>query len=170
MLLSDGLTQTEINKLQLLAPTCTEICNELTKYKIPNTINHCDFHENNMLLDKQLNEINIIDWGETVITNPFLSLNGCLWNITYFNSIKPTDKEYLTLQKYCVADWLDLYTKETLLKAFNIANKLLRIFAALAYKHMYESTANQISSVRKERQGAIAGCLRTFMQNMQKDM
>jgi len=166
LLISDGLTQTEINKLQQLSPICSEFCHDLSCYQIPDTINHCDFHENNMLLNKHNGQINIIDWGETVITNPFLSLNGCLWNITYFNSINSDDKEYRNLQKYCIAAWLDLYTEEKLLKAFEVANNILGIYAALAYEHMYKATQNQNDSVEKKRRGAISGCLRTFMTNI----
>ena len=40
-----------------------------------------------MLFDSNAGTINIIDWGEVVVSHPFFSLNGCLWNTTHFNDI-----------------------------------------------------------------------------------
>ncbi|AHE66781.1 aminoglycoside phosphotransferase family protein [Legionella oakridgensis] len=163
LLIDDGLTRKEIDRLHQLYPLCNQLCEDLLEYTIPETINHCDFHENNMLLDKKTGGINIIDWGETVITHPFFSLNGCLWNITHFNALKQTDSLYLKLQSQCIASWLDLYDKKELLRALSIANQLNGIYAALAYEHMYITTKNQINTVQQEHPGSIAGCLRSFL-------
>lgn len=160
LLLDDGLTEKEINRLHQLYPACIKLCEDLSRYRIPETINHCDFHENNMLLDKKTGAINIIDWGETVISHPFFSLNGCLWNITHFNKLKQTDLIYSQLQLQCIASWLDLYNGEELLNIFNIANQLNGIYAALAYEKIYIATKQ---SAQQEHPGSIAGCLRSFL-------
>jgi len=163
LLISDGLSEKEINKLNESYKTCVNLCEALSKYQLPETINHCDFHENNMLLNKHTGEISIIDWGETVISHPFFSLNGCLWNITYFNQIKQTDTMYIKLQKQCIAPWLDLYEEKHLIDALNIANHLNGIFAALSYERIYSATMDQTRTVQQEHPGSIAGCLRTFL-------
>jgi len=160
LLLDDGLSKTEIVQLQQLHPTCLRLRDELAQYKIPETIGHCDFHDNNMLLDQKTSSINIIDWGETVITHPFLSLQGCLWHITYFYKVKPTDSIYHALQTQCVTPWLHLYAETKLLQALNIAAKLNGIYAALGFARLYAATENQL---RLEHNGAIAGCLRSFL-------
>ena len=165
LLMDDGLTKKEIDLLHQLYPTCLRLCETLSKYNIPETINHCDFHENNMLLDEKSGAINIIDWGETVIAHPFLSLNGCLWNITYFNKIMQTDVIYRQLQSQCVAPWFNLYDETTLLEVLDTANQLLGIFAALSYERLYDMTKNQSKTVQQEHPGSIAGCLRTFLQS-----
>lgn len=163
LLITDGLTRKEIDRLHQLYPTCIKLCEDLSAYAIPETINHCDFHENNMLLDKKTGAINIIDWGEMVITHPFFSLNGCLWHITYFNELKQTDLIYLKLQVGCIAAWLDLYDEKQLLNLLNMTNKLNGVYAALAYEQMYIATKDQLKKVQKEHPGSIAGCLRTFL-------
>ena len=160
LLSNDGLTKKEIDKLHQLHPQCVELCNGLSQYNITETLNHCDFHENNMLLDRKTGAVNIIDWGEVVLTHPFLSLNGCLWNINYFNKISQDDLNQLKLQ--CVTPWLDLYGIDDLFYLFNMANQLLGIYAALAYEQMYLATQHQSHSVHQEKKGSIAGCLRTF--------
>lgn len=163
LLISDGMTEEEINHLHQLHQICINLCERLSEYKIPETLAHCDFHDNNMLLDNTTQEINIIDLGETVIAHPFFSLNGCLWNITYFYATKETDLIYKNLQSACVASWANIYDETQLLTILNLANKLQGVFAALAYERIYVATKNQRKTVQQEHYGSIAGCLRTFI-------
>lgn len=85
LLIADGLSQKEIDALNQNYDFCEEQCEKLAKYKISETINHCDFQDNNILLSEETGELSIIDWGEVVISHPFFSLNTCLWNLTYFH-------------------------------------------------------------------------------------
>lgn len=165
LLINDGLSEKEIQKLNDLNSTCLNLCEALANYKIPETINHCDFHENNMLFNKKTGEIAIIDWGEVVISHPFFSLNSCLWNLTYFQNIKPTDVIYRKIQMLCISPWVDLYDDKKLLEAFNIAYLLHGIFAALGYENLYNATKNSDRKVQLENPGSIAGCLRTFLRS-----
>jgi len=166
LLKHDGLTSKEIEQLHKLVPTCVRLCEKIAQYKIQETISHCDIHENNMLLDKKTKAINIIDWGETVVTHPFFSLNGCLWNITYFNKIKPSDTEYHELQSQCVSMWSTQYDNSTLLKILNLTRQLLGIYAALSYERLYQMTQNESYTVQQEHPGSIAGCLRSFLSDV----
>lgn len=163
LLLDDGMSKQEINQLHALESICINLCNELLDFGIPETINHNDFQENNMILDKTTGNISIIDWGEAVITHPFFSLCGFLWNMTYFYNMKPEDPQYKVLKLICIEPWLDHYNEEQLIKILNIANKLSGIYAALGYEKMYKATQDQKDTVQKEHPGSIAGCLRTFL-------
>ncbi|CZJ02507.1 aminoglycoside phosphotransferase family protein [Legionella pneumophila] len=162
-LVADGLSQKEITTLNKAYDFCVELCERLSQYKIPETINHCDFQDNNILVSQKTGELSIIDWGETVISHPFFSLNTCLWNLTYFYNMKLDDFQYQTLQRFCVSSWLDSYEESDLITAFNITNELLGIFAAMNYKRMYDATTNQSKTVQEEHPGSIAGCLRSFI-------
>ncbi len=165
LLKNDGLTSKEIEQLHQLVPTCIELCKKVVQYQIPETINHCDIHENNMLRDNKTGAINIIDWGECVVTHPFLSLSGCLWNLTYFNKIKESDADYCKLQSQCISPWKNQYDETTLLEILEITNQLLGIFAALSYERLYQMTQNESYTVQQEHPGSIAGCLRTFLKS-----
>lgn len=160
LLMVDGLTRQEIDQLNQLYPYCIKLCSDLSEYKVPETINHCDFHENNMLFDPETRAVNIIDWGEVVLTHPFLSLSGCLWNITYFNKI--SQNELSQLKSQCVSSWHNLFGIDDLLHLLKLANQLNGIYAALGYEQMYLATQGKPNSVQREKKGAIAGCLRTF--------
>ncbi len=163
LLIEDGLTKLEIDKLRELYPECMKLCSDLSEYRMPETINHCDFHENNMIIDHKTGEINIIDWGEVVLSHPFLSLNGCLWNITYFNEVNQIDLDNVKSQ--CIKPWLDLYEIHDLHTQLNLANQLNGIFAALTYEQVYRATKDNFTSAEQEKRGSIAGCLRTFSNN-----
>lgn len=166
LLLDDGLSKTEIVQLQQLHSTCLRLCDKLAQYKIPETIGHCDFHENNMLLDQKNFSINIIDWGETAITHPFFSLQGCLWQISYFYNVQLSDSKLRELQKQCIAPWLNIYSEIQLLQALTVAGKLNGIFAALGFARLYVATKNQL---RLEHNCPIAGCLRSFLQAIEHE-
>lgn len=164
LLLDDGLAEDEIKQLHLLQPTCQQLCDVLAKNDIPETFSHSDFQENNMLLDEKTGGISIIDWGEAVIAHPFFSLNGCLWNLIYFNELKPTDSMYRQIQSECIAPWLNLYDEKKLLELLNIANQLLGIYAGLEYERLYVATQNNPTrTIQQEKRGSIAGCLRSFL-------
>lgn len=163
LLLKGGLTRKEIDRLHQLHSACTKLCDDLSQYNIPETISHCDFHDNNMLFASKAGSINIIDWGETVVSHPFFSLNGCLWNLTYFHKINKTDALYSKLQSHCIAPWLDFLDEKKLLKAFNIANHLSGIYAALCSEVMHIATKGQLGTVQHTHKGQIAGCLRSFL-------
>ncbi|WED44600.1 phosphotransferase [Legionella cardiaca] len=162
LLISDGLSKEEITELENAYEFGTTLCESLSNYQIPETMNHCDFQENNMVLDQETGHISIIDWGETVITHPFLSLSGCLWNMTYFHEIKP-DEIYEDFKRQWISSWLDLHQEQDLLDALNIATRLTGIFAALGYKRIYVATMAQTRTVQQEHPGSIAGCLRSFL-------
>ncbi len=161
LLIADGVTASEMNMLFNSYALCKQLCNDLAAYKIPETLSHCDFHDNNMLLDRKTGAINIIDWGETAIAHPFFSLNGCLWQLTYCYRLKTSDPAYVKSQ--CIAPWLNGFDETSLLKAFGIANRLLGIYAALSYQRMYNATHHQLKTVQDDHHGAIAGCLRSFL-------
>jgi len=163
LLISDGLTKEDLGQLHQLYPLCVKLCEDLTHYKIPETISHCDFHENNMLLDKKTRIVTIIDWGEVVLSHPFFSLSGLLWNITYFNEVMFADLIYKKLQSQCIAAWQDLHNEEVLIKALTIANQLNGVYAALGYERLYSATEKQSEGVAPAHRGAIASCLRAFL-------
>ena len=46
----DPLTKNELNQLGLLQPTFFDLCLQLAGFNIPETIEHGDFHDNNVLV------------------------------------------------------------------------------------------------------------------------
>ncbi len=159
-MLNDGLKPKEVEQLKQLVPQCIALCEKLGGYAIPQTLDHCDLHDNNMLLDQSSQAICIIDWGEVVVTHPFFSLNGCLWNLKHFHQISTDSEAYASLRLQAIKPWSELLSENELLSAFELAAQLSGVYAALAYERLY-------IAIGDAKRGAIAGCLRTFLAALQ---
>jgi hypothetical protein len=162
LLVSDGLTMDELKVLHMLQVQISSMCEKLSSYKIPETLDHCDFHDNNILIENGTHNLTIIDLGETVITHPFFSLITCLRNATFRYSLKETDKTYLELQEACFDRWLELEVKNNLLNAMLLAKKIWPIYAALGeYRLMISSNAEEFKTL--DRRGRLTYSLKEFI-------
>ncbi len=162
LLIADGMRTDELNTLYKLRPTFLRLCQHLSSYKLPETLDHCDFHDNNILIENGTHNITIIDLGETVITHPFFSLITCLRNARFRYSIKETDKIYIQLQDACFKNWITLAKKNDLLSAFSLAEKLWPIYATLGeYRLMISSHAEEFKSL--DRRGRLTEGLKEFI-------
>ncbi len=61
-----GLTSAELRQLQNLTPRFEQICTDLAALGIPESINHGDFHDGNVLLKN--GRITFFDWGDATVT------------------------------------------------------------------------------------------------------
>ena len=128
-----GLTAAEWRRVQEKAARFEEICQQLSAYGIPESINHCDFHDGNVLVKN--GRITFFDWGDGDVTHPFVSLR------TFFVSIEIA----LDLEDYSftpeMAELLDIYlkpfqkfaSKEDLLKAYQLSKPVASVVKALAW-------------------------------------
>ena len=128
-----GLTSAEWQQVKAKAARFEEICQQLAGYGIPESLNHGDFHDGNVLLKD--GQITFFDWGDGDVTHPFVSLR------TFFVSIEIS----LDLEDYAftpeMAELLDLYlepfqqfaSKEELLTAYQLSKPVASIVKALAW-------------------------------------
>lgn len=72
----DGLTPDEYSTLRRLSPRVREIAAELADFGIPATLQHNDLHSNNVLVRD--GKLILFDWGDSVVSHPFLSLTVLL--------------------------------------------------------------------------------------------
>lgn len=160
LLIEDGMAQAELKTLQGLSQELARLCEQLEKYKIPQTLDHCDFHDNNILFIPEKQKLTIIDWGECVITHPFFSILTCLGKAASSYHFNEQDKSYITLRDACFQNWLVYESKENLIKALYLAKKLCPIYTALAYYRLKVSSNPQTFYLYPRRMGRIAGPLK----------
>jgi hypothetical protein len=128
-----GLTSEEFHRLQALAPRFARICTDLAAFGIPETVNHGDFHDGNVLIRD--GRITLFDWGDGNISHPFVSLR------TFFVSIEISleledysfTPEMQTLLDNYLEPWSRFASKEDLLAAFNLSRCVSAIVKALAW-------------------------------------
>lgn len=140
LLKADGMTANELEQSRGLYPKFMSICKRLSDYKIPPTLDHCDFHDNNVLIADTSNNLTIIDWGETVITHPFFSLIAFLNTVARRYNLKETDEIYIDLQNTCFENWSKMLSKVDLAAAISLAKKLWPVYAALCFYRLVVSS------------------------------
>ena len=128
-----GLTSADWQQVKGMISHFEEICAELAAYGIPDSLNHGDFHDGNVLLRD--GRITFFDWGDASVTHPFVTLR------TFFVSIEIS----LDLEDYSftpeMAELLDIYlqpfqqfaSQEELLKAYQLSKPVASVAKALAW-------------------------------------
>ncbi len=156
-----GLTSEEFNRVQERAPRFAQICDQLAAFGIPETVNHGDFHDGNVLVND--GRITLFDWGDGCIAHPFISLR------TFFVSIEIA----LELDDYSfipeMQDLLEVYfepwekfgSKEKLQEAYFLSRCVASIVKAL----MWHGTVAPLNGpLREEYAHIVPELFREFME------
>jgi hypothetical protein len=129
-----GLTSEELHHLQTLAPRFEQICTDLSSFGIPETLNHGDFHDGNVLLRN--GRVTLFDWGDANLTHPFASLRTFFVSIE--NSLKLDDysltPEMLALLDRYLEPFQRFASKKDLLAAFALSRCAATIVKTIAWQ------------------------------------
>ncbi|MBN9288213.1 MAG: hypothetical protein BGO43_09795 [Gammaproteobacteria bacterium 39-13] len=158
LLRCDGLIDTEITTLQHLYPKFCELCTQLAAYKIPETIEHGDFHDNNILLEDQ--DVFINDWGDATISHPFFSLASWLNSAERNHALKATDPRTLMLQNAYLTIWQEYAPLDKLIEILSVVKKIRHFQFALNFRRVNEC---QGMDKLKQFHGYMADALRDFI-------
>ncbi len=161
LLLNDGLTQKELKKLKALEPELLFICEQLSRYAIPETLSHCDFHDKNILVNTQTNQTTIIDLGEVAITHPFFSFLNCLHRAK--ENFALTEPQYQHLIEACFKHWLELESSTHLFEILSIIQKCWSIHSVLGEYRLMNSVDRE-SFLALKRQGRLSRNLRCWLE------
>jgi len=159
-----GLTSAEFESLQNLTPRFGQICNALTAFGIPASLNHGDFHDGNVLLNN--GRLTFFDWGDASLTHPFVSLR------TFFVSIEIalelddysfTPEMSQLLDRYLEA-WQAYGEKEALLSAYRLSKPVASISKTLAW---HQTISRLAGDLRAEYAWIVPEVLREFLYHVQ---
>ncbi len=157
----DGLSSEDYQRAQDLQPRFTEVCAELAAIGIPETINHGDFHDGNVLINN--GNITLFDWGDGSLTHPFVTLR------TFFVSIEIA----LELDDYSftpeMKDLLNIYlepfqrfaSQEKLLIAFSLSRPVATVVKTFAW---HQTISRLDPSSREEYQTILPELFREFLE------
>ena len=155
-----GLTATEFRRLQDLSPRFKQICTDLASFGLPETLNHGDFHDGNVLLRN--GRITIFDWGDGNLTHPFTSLRTFFVSIE--NSLKLEDyaftPEMAALLDLYLDPWRRFASKKDLLAAFELSRCVASIVKTLAW-HIGISSLE--GPIRMRYAGIVPELLKEFL-------
>lgn len=166
LLLIEGLSLNELKELRLLEPKIKAICDFLSTQKIAETLVNCDFNENNIIMNQDLKQIYIIDWGESVITHPFFTIASHLQSISRRYGLAANGALIASIQQTCLSWWSDVLSKSALIEAYRQIIRLHPIFSALSLYRLQMATQNKS---KKQQRWFIAGCLQNLIQDLGQD-
>ena len=167
MLLQEGLTQDELDKLIGLVPTIQSICDSISENKIKNTLVNGDFNENNMISNESTHHISLIDWGESVITHPFFSIASLLRNNARRYKLDLNGLFLEDIKQKCLSNWLDVASEAELNTIYQSIQRILPIFSTLAIHRLQVVTHNKSKELQN---WFIAGFLRSLLENESKNV
>ena len=155
-----GLTSDEFQQVQNRMSRFEQICADLSALEIPESLNHGDFHDGNVLLKD--GRITLFDWGDASVSHPFVSLRTFFVSIEI--SLKLDDYAFTPemsglLDRY-LEPWQKFASKDALLSAYRLSKPVASIASALGW---YQTISRLEGALRAEYAGVVPELLREFL-------
>jgi len=128
-----GLSDDEISQVRELGPQIKDISIQLQESGIPASLEHGDFWSGQVLLDANEN-YTFIDWSDSSVSHPFLSIWFFLVEIAY--ELPGVNDAYTRLRQAYLRPWLAYGSMDHLLDTFELAQLLSPIHHALIYHRL----------------------------------
>ncbi|MBC7877359.1 MAG: aminoglycoside phosphotransferase family protein [Anaerolineales bacterium] len=160
-----GLTSEEFRRVQELHPRFVQICHKLAAFGIPETLNHGDFHDGNVLVKD--GRVTLFDWGDACVAHPFISLRTFFVSIE--NSLELDDyaftPEMQGLLEIYFEPWQKFAPKEKLQEAYFLSQCVASIVRALAW---HQTIAPLKNPLREEYAHIVPELFREFIEHEKK--
>lgn len=162
-LIQQGMTAAENTRLRALSSTFSRLCEVLDSLGIPETLEHGDFHDHNVLIKGE--QITIADFGDAAVTHPFFSLASFLESNQRHHSLSREEQIYQALCHSYIDQWRDYAPPPSLHQALEIAC-ILRPF--LWVSSFLRITLSPELASFPEYAGFIGKKLRQLIDNLEK--
>lgn len=160
----DGLSLEEYQRLQDSVDRMEQLCEDLAKFGIPQTLDHGDLHDGNVFIRDGY--YRLIDWGDSSVTHPFFTLHSIYFSLKQRFGIERSSFWFKQIKEFYLQSWTEYNTKEKLEAAFDLAQQLSLIPSALRWlpvlSGMDKVTRNKYSE-------AIPNLMREFLYTTQSD-
>ena len=156
-----GLTPDEFQQLQNMKSRFESICTDLSAFGIPESLNHGDFHDGNVLIKD--GRITFFDWGDADITHPFVSLRT--WFVSMeialeLDDYAPPTLEMTELLHRYLEQWQGFASMKELQKAYELSRPVASIITTLKWRH---GITQMDESMRDEYAWIVPEVLREFL-------
>lgn len=160
-----GLTSSELQQLREIIPHFELVCKKLTAFGIPESLNHGDFHDGNVLV--QNGNISLIDWGDASISHPFVSLRTLFVSIEIALDLEDysfTPEMNSLLENYLQA-WASYAPINELKNAYQISKPVASVVKALNWNMTVSPLKGDL---RAEYEHIVPSVLQEFLYHMQR--
>lgn len=155
----DRLTSKQHRRLRGLAPRFAETCRRLAEYGIPETIQHDDFHDANVLV--RGGRYTIFDWGDACVCHPFCTLLVTLRSVAYRLDLEDGAPALVRLGDVYLESWVGYGSLPRLREALVLARRIGMVCRALAWGHLASSLEGPL---RDEYAGSAVGWLQDYLE------
>lgn len=159
IIIEDGLSLADLSSLQQSKTAFVALCRQLSALSIPATLEHGDFHDNNLLLKG--NTITIHDFGDACITHPFFSIASFIHSAGRHHGLTKADCEQL-LWHYLLP-WQSFADQDKLSEAYTLAYRLRPFVWSLSYVRIYSCEGMAEFTAFK---GYLADALKNLLVNL----
>ncbi len=159
LLAHDGISAQEIESLHQLAPRFNAACEKLADFGIPESIEHGDFQDNNILTDDN-GKVFINDWGDANVTHPFFSLGSWLDSASRHHGFHKGSERYQALTQAYLEEWQEYGDLNQLTDAFSASEYLRPILFCINFCRVASCPGMEELG---EFKGYIATALREFI-------
>jgi hypothetical protein len=97
------IEQQEIDILRRFAARFAELCNELSAFEVPETLQHDDLHHRNLYWNER--GLRVLDWGDASISHPFASLVVTFRFLEEHTGLRPGDPWFTRLRDAYLEPW-----------------------------------------------------------------
>jgi hypothetical protein len=154
----DGLSPREHRQLRELRPAFEADCVALAAFGIPETLQHDDFHDGNILVAQ--GRYVFFDWAESAVAHPFFTLVVTLRSIAYSLGMGEEDAGLRELRDIYLEAWTRYGSRADLRAAFVLADRAGRVNRALTW---YRVVAGMGEAAQEEYGEAVPGWLREYL-------
>jgi hypothetical protein len=148
-----GLPADVAARLEAMLPAVEAACGELAEIGIPQSIQHDDFHDGNVLVGPN-DGLWVIDWGDSQVGHPFASLLVALRSVADGVGLAEGGSEVARLQDAYLEPFGALASRSRLLRAVSLATRLGMLGRALAWRAVVDTGSGE------ERAEFAAGAIR----------
>lgn len=131
--LEDGLTDEEHGRLRELVPDFAALCQRLSDYGVPESVEHNDFHDGNIFVPGRGRYI-FADWGDSCVTHPFITLVTIRRSLENRFELAADSAEVLALSDLYLSSWPDYGSLERLREASELAYKVGAVIRAMCWR------------------------------------
>jgi hypothetical protein len=153
----DGLSDDEIAQLHTLTPRFSALCDELAAFRLPETLQHDDFHDGNIFIGGT--RLIFADWEESCVAHPFYTLRVTLRATAHFAGLPEEAPPVIAMRDAYLEPWERFASRADLLRAFAISQQI----ANVARGHTWYLTLCLLSpEERRGEEDVVAYNLRLF--------
>lgn len=163
LMTAEGINDAERASFLNCVPQLRAVCDELAACGIPETLEHGDFHDNNIMLKNGAVIIN--DWGDASISHPFFSLSSLLESAGRNHKLLPDDARTALFTATYLECWSGFALPAQLAKALALAQIIRPVQFSINYSRLAQNAALQPADYHA---GWIAVCLRKFAESVKK--